>query len=120
MAFVRITSFALAFVLVLFCAAVTEANCQANSQGGITTLLRVALFQPIAFASTEDMCRGTYTYNDGACYYDYPFKAMSAAGLLAVKHFNERNGAYVPEFGNLSCSLQMEARVFNIPSNSRK
>ena len=102
-------------------AELTKAKCNANSNAGDVTAIRLALFQPIGFVSSAESCTGLYKYNDGVCYYDYPFKAISAAGLLAVKHFNERNNAYVTEFGNLSsCPLHLEAQVFNIPSNSRK
>lgn len=83
--------------------------------------LKVAFFQQIDFETEEEGCLAPYSFFDGNCYYDFPFKVMSAAGLLAAKHFNERNPAYVPEFGFLDeCTIEMEFEIFNIPSNSRK
>ena len=48
------------------------------------------------------------TSGDGGDMGDY-WRAVAAGGLLAVKHFNERNSTIISEFGNLSgCDVQFE------------
>ena len=65
----------------------------AHARGAKNTTLNVGMFFRMTSSSGGDM--GSY------------WRAVAAAGLLAVKQFNTRNDTIVADFGNLSgCDIQ--------------
>eukprot|EP00965_Chrysotila_dentata_P241263 6204179-Pleurochrysis_carterae.AAC.1 len=49
-------------------------------------------------------------WNAGKCWLESGWQGVAAAGILAAKHFNERNGAYVSPFGSEKL-LQCDKRI---------
>eukprot|EP00516_Mucochytrium_quahogii_P004898 CAMPEP_0203750554 /NCGR_PEP_ID=MMETSP0098-20131031/4765_1 /ASSEMBLY_ACC=CAM_ASM_000208 /TAXON_ID=96639 /ORGANISM=" , Strain NY0313808BC1" /LENGTH=1928 /DNA_ID=CAMNT_0050639909 /DNA_START=418 /DNA_END=6204 /DNA_ORIENTATION=+ len=84
------------------------------------TLLRVGLLQRITDASVtqEASCTAPKRWIGDKCYVSDDLKAVAVSALLAAQHYNQKDGSYASNFGELaSCNKYLNLSVYDSGSS---
>eukprot|EP00965_Chrysotila_dentata_P200281 6179887-Pleurochrysis_carterae.AAC.9 len=102
-----------------------------NTSGLVFPDNRSAAPQEMSIVFLQRMSDARYTdaascgpmWRDGKCWLQEDWQATAALGMLAVEHFNARDGRYVPAFGNRSlqsCNRRIKAYVYDSGSTGEQ